>query len=116
MVSVVSPGVGHVVQHVVPRPETYRSLFIARLFLCQKTSCLQSVSLSDRQQPFRSEGSLGVDVEALALGASHVDGQLAGDGQSVTQLAFACTELAKQLGDGTRLDAAIQELVQFFGT
>ena len=36
--------------------------------------------------PLWSEGPLGVDVEALPLGPAVVDGELAGDGQSVTQL------------------------------
>ena len=40
-------------------------------------------------RPLRPEGALRVDVETLPLGPSVVDGQLAGDGQGVTQLRFA---------------------------
>ena len=62
------------------------------------------------------EGSFGVDVEALSLGASHVNGQLTCDGHGVTKLTLSRSELAEKLGDGTGLDATVQQLVQLLRT
>ena len=62
------------------------------------------------------EGSFRVDVEALSLGASHVNGQLTCDGHGVTKLTLSRSELAEKLGDRTRLDATVQQLVQLLRT
>ena len=62
------------------------------------------------------EGSFRVDVEALSLGASHVNGQLTCDGHGVTKLTLSRSELAEKLGDRTRLDATVQKLVQLLRT
>ena len=71
VVRVVCAGVGHVVEYV---------------------AALEAVPLGHGQQPLGSEGSLGVDVEALALRPAIVDGELACDGQCVAQLRLAGSE------------------------
>ena len=62
------------------------------------------------------EGSFRVDVEALSLGASHVNGQLTCDGHGVTKLTLSRSELAEKLGDRTRLNATVKQLVQLLRT
>ena len=94
------------------------------------------VPVSDREEALGAEGALGVDVEALALAAALIDGQLksagcqrgtasalgggtqrggsyiearadlAGDGERVAELRFAGAELAENLGDRAGLEAA----------
>ena len=71
MVGVVSSGVGHVVQDV---------------------AALEAISVRHRQEPLRSEGALGVNVEALALRPPVVYRQLTGDGQGVAKLRLAGPE------------------------
>ena len=67
------------------------------------------------QQTHWTEGALGVDVQTLAFAAAHVEGQLAGDGQGVTDLRFACTELAEDLGDTASLDTTGEKGVEILG-
>ena len=95
MVRVVRPRVCNVVQH-----------FLA----------VQTQALCDGQQPNRTEGPLRVDIQALALATTHVHGQLARHRQSVADLRFTRTELAKELGDGARLDAPAEQRVKVLGT
>ena len=54
----------------------------------------QSESLGNGKQALGAEGSLGVDVEALALSTALVDWQLACDCKHVAQLGLAGSELA----------------------
>jgi hypothetical protein len=46
--------------------------------------------------------------------ASHVDGELAGDGESVTELRLSGSKFHKEFGDRAGLHSAVQKLVQFF--
>lgn len=94
MVRVVRPRICDIVQH----------------FLAVKPK-----TLGDGQQPNRAESPLCVDVQALALAAAHVHGQLARYRQSVADLRFTRTELAKEFRDGTRLDASAEQGVEVLG-
>ena len=72
MVGVVGAGVGNIVEDVVSR---------------------EAEPLGRGQQPLGPKGALGVNVEALSLGPSHVYRKLASYGHRVTQLRFARPEM-----------------------
>ena len=65
MLAVVGARVGDVVHHFVG---------------------VESEALADLRESLGAEGALGVDVERLALAASLLDGELADDGERVTEL------------------------------
>lgn len=94
MVRIVRPCIRDVVQHLL---------------------AVQTQALGDGKQPNRTERPLRVDVQALPLTAAHVHGQLAGHRQGVADLRFTSAELAKQLGDGARLDASAEQRVEVLG-
>ena len=71
--------------------------------------------LGDGLEAFGAERALRVDVHGLALGTAVGDGQLARDAEGVAQLGLAGAELAKDLGDGSGLDAPLEELVELDG-
>mmetsp|Transcript_29088 Transcript_29088/g.84523 ORF Transcript_29088/g.84523 Transcript_29088/m.84523 type:complete len:296 (+) Transcript_29088:347-1234(+) len=71
--------------------------------------------LGDGLEPFGAEGPLGVDVHGLALGTAVGDGQLARDAEGVAELGLAGAEFTEDLGDGSGLDAALEELVKLNG-
>lgn len=62
-----------------------------------------------------AEGTLGIDVDGLALGAAVGDGHLAGYAESMAELGLSSPELAKGLCKGSSLDASLQELVELDG-
>ena len=72
MVTVVGAGVGNIVEDIVSG---------------------ETESFGCGQQPLWAEGALGVDEEALALRASHVDRQLTGNRHRVHQLRFTRPEM-----------------------
>lgn len=95
---------------------------------------VHAVALGDGEQALGTERPLGVDVEALALAALEVArklherphesarcasraprgerrAHLAGDGELVADLTLARAELAVQLRDRARLDAACEEVL-----
>jgi hypothetical protein len=59
----------------------------------------ESVSLGNRQESNWPEGSLGIDVETLALTSTHIKGQLAGYCKSVADLTLSRSEFSKNLCD-----------------
>jgi hypothetical protein len=74
VVRVVGAGVGHIVEDILVR---------------------EAVPLSNGKEALGAERALRVNVEAFALAAAVVDGQLAGDGQGMAQLRLARAELAE---------------------
>ena len=75
----------------------------------------EAVAVGDGEEAHRAEGAFGVDVEAFALAAAHVEGKLAGYGEGVADLGLAGAELAEDFGDGAGFDAACEEGVELFG-
>jgi len=91
VVRVVGARVGHVVEHLLAR---------------------EAVAVGDGEEAHGPEGALRVDVQALALAAAHVEGQLARHGEGVADLTLARAELAEDLGDAARFDAPGEERVE----
>ena len=69
---------------------------------------VEPVAVGDGEAAHGAEGAFGVDVEAFAFAAAHVEGELAGDGEGVADLRFAGAEFAEDFGDGAGFDAAGQ--------
>jgi hypothetical protein len=67
---------------------------------------VQSVTLGDCQETHGTEGTFGIDVETLAFATAHAYRELAGYGEGVAKLGFACAKLAEELGDRARFDTA----------
>ena len=59
-------------------------------------------ALADLRQTLGAEGALRVDVQRLALAAALLHRQLADDGERVTELRLARSELSVELGEGPR--------------
>jgi hypothetical protein len=78
MVGIVSSSIGHIVED----------------FLSNKP-----VSLGNCQESNWSEGSLGIDVETLALASTHIKGQLASYCKSMANLTLSRSEFSKNLRD-----------------
>ena len=94
VVRVVGAGVGDVVEDLFAR---------------------EAVAVRDGEEPHGAEGAFRVDVEAFALAAAHVEGELAGYGEGVADLGFPCAEFAEDFRDGAGFDAAGEEGVELFG-
>ena len=75
----------------------------------------EAVAVCDAEEAHGAEGAFGVDVEAFAFAAAHVEGELAGYGEGVADLGFAGAEFSKDFGDGAGFDAAGEEGVELFG-
>lgn len=74
----------------------------------------EAVAVGDGEQADGAECALCVDVETFAFPAAHVEGELAGYCQGVTDLGFPSAEFAEDFGDGAGFDAACQEGVELF--
>ncbi|KAI0639496.1 hypothetical protein C8Q77DRAFT_68620 [Trametes polyzona] len=83
--------------------------------IVQHFLAIQSQPLRDRQKADWTEGSLSVDVQALALSAAHVDRKLARYSKCMADLRLPGPELAEELRDCARLDAAPEESVKVLG-
>jgi hypothetical protein len=83
MIRIICPRIRHVVQHLLS---------------------IQPISFGHRQQPDGSECALSVDIQAFTLAAAHGDGELAGDGEGMTDLRLARAELAEEFSDGSGFD------------
>lgn len=91
MVRVVGSGVGDVVKHVL---------------------WVQPVALGDLHEALRAECALSVNVQALALAASHVDWELACHAERVAQLRFAGPKFSVDFGNGPSLHSTFKNRVQ----
>ena len=94
MIGIVGAGIGDVVED-----------FFAR----------EAVAVGDAEEADRSKGAFGVDVEAFAFAAAHVEGKLTGDGKGVADLRFARSEFTKDFSDRPGFDAAGQKCIELFG-
>lgn len=91
MVGVVRPCIGHVIKHLL---------------------AVQTQPLRNMQQTNGTESTLGVDVQALSLASTHVNGKLTCHRESMADLRFSGTELPEQLGNCARLDSPAEEGVE----
>ena len=76
---------------------------------------VESVPVGDGETADGTKGAFGIDVEAFAFAAAHVEGELAGDGEGVADLRFPGSELAEDFSNGAGFDAAGKEGVELFG-
>jgi hypothetical protein len=60
---------------------------------------VQAESLGHRDQSFRSESALRVDIHCHAFTTSLSDWQLAGNAQGVADLGLTCSELSEDFSD-----------------
>lgn len=67
---------------------------------------IQAIALRYCKQTNRTEGTFGINVQALALSSTHRHRKLTSDGEGMTNLGFPRSELAKKLGNSARLDTA----------
>ena len=75
----------------------------------------EPVPVRDGEEPYGAESPFRVDVETFPLAAAHVEGELAGYGQSVADLRFPSAELAEDFGYRAGFYAAGEERVELFG-
>lgn len=94
MVGVVGSCVGNIVQDLFAR---------------------ETVTVGHRKQTHGTKSTLGVDVQTLALAAAHIEGQLAGHGEGMTDLGLSSTEFAEKLSDTAGLDAAREKGIEVLG-
>ena len=85
VVGVVGAGVGDVVEDLLAR---------------------EAVAVRDGEEAHGAEGPFGVDVEAFAFAAAHIEGELACHGEGVADLRFSGSEFAEDFGYRARFDAA----------
>jgi hypothetical protein len=85
MIRVIGSSIGNIVQHLFS---------------------VQSIALGDCQETNGTEGTFGIDVEALAFATAHAYGKLAGYSQSVAELRFSCAKLTEEFSDRACFDTA----------
>jgi hypothetical protein len=73
---------------------------------------IEAEPLGDGLELGGTEAPLRVEVDRLSLGPALRHGHLARDAQRVAELRLARPELPEHLGDGPRLDPALEELVE----
>jgi hypothetical protein len=95
VIRIVSPSVRDIVQHLLAR---------------------QSKSVGNGEEPDRPKRALRVYIETFPFSTTHVKRELAGYGQSVADLTFASTKLAKKFGHGSSFNAAREESVEILGS
>ena len=66
----------------------------------QRDGGIEAEAFGDCPEPFGTKGSLGVDVDGLALGATFPAGHLAGHTEGVAELGLARAEFAKLFSKG----------------
>ena len=79
---------------------------------CSASRTSKTARPADVVEAGRPEGALRVDHDGHAFGAAGIDWQLARHRERVAELRLAGAELAIELGEAARLDAAAQHLVE----
>lgn len=73
---------------------------------------VETKPLSNGHETLRTERSLSVDVEGTTVSTSLIEGELGTDAELVAELGLSGSELTKDLSDGTRLDSALEQIVE----
>jgi hypothetical protein len=77
---------------------------------------VQTVSLRNSEKTNRTEGPLGVNIQALSLPTTHVHRQLACDCKRVAQLRLSRPELSEEFSNRTGLDTTLNRRQHALGS